>query len=240
MDDMLDINQSKPEEGASPSSGKSPLLEGALHEYDALHRFSLEIYRLYARTLVFVGIAAGAIAALLINNVDKLTVDRVGVMAIALTLFINTWAAGWAYLNLELWSHRAYLQKLEEFIRSELKVDRPVAPFNFYSSQLFGMYGKGPSPSSRKGSGRYYSILNICFASAILVIYLGTLYLAYQFGFSAVAKKYLTAFGKWKWTFENIGPVVFVFISLGLLICTAGSKAAIQRNQELLILDNRQ
>lgn len=220
---MPDMKPPPPMPGTKPSS-----LDCALQEYNTLHHFYLEIYRLYYRTLAMIGVALAAIGALTINNLKNLDPGIVGLLAIILALCFNIWFAGWAYVNRELWSYRMYIRKLEEYVCSESEVHEKGAPFNFYRSDLFGMYGG------------YTRVLNICFAVPLLVFYSFLVLLAFSYGFDAIAdeaiaKKLISESSRSEWIIRSFSPGAFLILTLVPLGSSLGAKMGIGRKQKAML-----
>lgn len=206
---------------------QSKKLESALREYDKIHEFSLEAYRHYYRSLTFLFIAIGGVIGLATNNLDRLIekIGLLGISAIPMLFFINAWVAFWVYLNRELWAYRNYLSDIEGFIRTLLALSKTDSIFCFYKTGMRGMYQK----TSVLFNTRCTNVLNGVIAVFIVVIYLPVVFLAWRYGFDALADRFKpNAF--LDWTLRTIAPPSIIVISILLGIVSLNVKTVLSKD----------
>lgn len=186
--------------------------EAALKEYEVLHNSVQQIYQQYANSLLLIVIGSGAVGAVIITT-GRFAL--LGVLAILLTLLINTWVAGWAYLHLELWSHRVYFEGCERFLRSRFNLKGQDAPFTLYQSKLNGMY----QAAFFNGKVRCHHVLDLCFVGSSLVIYVISFLAGLFVGFPSIGRWQLLPVGL-RHCIEVVGPWMFSIVSFGCLGCS--------------------
>ncbi|MBI3044613.1 MAG: hypothetical protein HYY78_17485 [Betaproteobacteria bacterium] len=197
---------------AEPIGSEGHDLNAILVEYETLHSMQRQIYEAYVKCLVLIIIAIGAIGGVLINAQD-IDANIVAMLAIVFTLLIDSWAAGWAYLHIELWAHRKYLATLEILLRRRIATDGRGAPFSFYSGTLAGVYAVGLLGNRF----RCHKVLDFCVVFSCMVIYLLSLWFASTKGFDVVSTLDLVPLEA-RPVVDKLGRWVFAVISLGVLL----------------------
>jgi hypothetical protein len=195
-----------------PPMGSAEEVKAILVEYETLHKMQQQVYEQYAKSLVLIVLAVGAIGAVLVNNTKDVKTDTIALLAILFTLLIDTWAAGWCYLHMELWAHRKYLETLESILRRRFENKTDDGPFTFYSGKMAGVY-----KVTLVGNWcRCHIALDVAFVFSCGVIYLLTLCLAATKGFDVAATLDVIP-GRLRPFVGTVGRWLFVISSVSVL-----------------------
>jgi len=203
----------------------STITDAAINEYNIISQLSTDAYKYYIQSLIFLGVAGGAIitltfkllevdASLKTNEALDYVSQVSGVIGFFSIMLIHVWIASWSYLNAELWAHRSYLMKLEEFIKKKYEETGEYIigemPYNFYSTRIVGIYDSKASPKIFKISA--FKLLNMPYIFCVLSLYTVTHILLFIYGYSFLQIK--------NGCILNSIRICFIVISLILLVTT--------------------
>jgi len=198
----------------------STITDAAINEYNIISQLSTEAYKYYIQSLIFLGVAGGAIITLTFKLLEgdaslKHSDQVLGIIGFFSIMLIHVWIASWSYLNAELWAHRSYLMKLEEFIKKKYEEAKEYTkgeiPYNFYSSRIVGIYNSKSSPKIFKIFSAY-KLLNLPYIFCVLSLYIVTHILLFVYGYKSLQIDNVCLLNSIK--------ILFIVISLILLATT--------------------
>jgi hypothetical protein len=193
-------------------------LEARIREYETVNKLHTDSLKYYIQIVVFIGIGIGVIGSILANVLIQHHLETykvAGLVGLSAVVLIHLWLAGWAFIGIELWSQRAYLEILENDVKKLLKVDD--CSFSLFRTKFLGIY-----KSKFFGLSSGDSLL-IPFIAILTLIYLAGLNLGVHDGLNIIFT-YLDAHNAPRLAriCEKIPHGYFYLVSFGLIGLTLG------------------